>query len=85
MISTEANIWTRIIRPDGHMTPGTAQAILKLFIPESDKKRMRVLAMKNRAGEVTEDEEAELDNYCRVGQLLNILKSQARQVLGRSR
>lgn len=42
---------------------------------------MNRLAAKNRRGQITTDEEEELDNFIRVGQTIGILKSKARQTL----
>ena len=49
-----------------------------------DQSRMRLLSEKNRAGELTQDEAEELDNFIRVGDLLAILQSKARQRLKRA-
>jgi hypothetical protein len=42
---------------------------------------MQELADRNRAGTLTSDEAAELDNFSRVGSMMGILQSRARQVL----
>ena len=78
---SEAAIWERIISPKGPMTPETATHIVRLSMPADDEARMHDLAEKNRRDALTPEEEAELDNYCRVGTLLGILKSRARQIL----
>jgi hypothetical protein len=46
-----------------------------------DKDRMHWLAGQNKERKLSEEEESELDNFCRVGRLLSILKSKARKVL----
>jgi hypothetical protein len=46
---------------------------------------MRELSAKARRGTLTPEEDAEMDNFERVGSILSILKSKARQVLKRSR
>jgi len=83
--NTEAAIWTRIVHPDGKLTPSAARAILKLSFPDRDRQRMHTLAAKARAGTLTPDDEFEIDNYERVGHLLSILKSKARKTLKQSR
>ena len=42
---------------------------------------MHELAVKNQAGRLTPEESSELDNYTRVGSMLSVLQSRARQVL----
>jgi hypothetical protein len=79
--NTEAAIWERIIRPHGKMTRETARQIVRLEFSEEQGDRMHELAAKNRAGTLTPDEQAELDDFCRVGSLLSILHSRARQAL----
>lgn len=80
----EVEVWMRILHPDGEMTSKTARAILDLNISESDVARMHELAAKARTGALTLEEDAEKDNFERVGSMLAALKSRARQVLKRS-
>ncbi len=80
-IVSEADIWERIIRPRGPMSKGAARRILDLAFSDEDRSRMHDLAERNRRGAISEDEEAELDHFCRVGTLLSILKVRARRVL----
>jgi hypothetical protein len=82
--TTEAAIWTRIIHPDGEVSPETARVLLRLEFDESDQRRMHNLAAKAREGTLTPDDEYAIDNYERVGTLLAILKSKARKVLKRA-
>ena len=79
--ATEADIWERVIHPRGRLSKQAARRILDLEFTEEDLARMRDLAARNRRGELTEDEEADLDHFCRVGTLLSILKIRARGVL----
>jgi hypothetical protein len=81
---TEAEVWLRILHPDEEMSPRVARAILGLSFPESEISRMRELSAKARAGTLTPQEDAEMDNFERVGSILSTLKSKARQVLKRS-
>ena len=81
---TEAEVWLRILHPDKDMSPRVARAILGLSFPEGDINRMRELSAKARAGTLTPEEDAEMDNFERVGSILSTLKSKARQVLKRS-
>jgi hypothetical protein len=79
--TTEAAIWERVIPPDGRLTPAAARAILRLEFDEGDRRRMRELAGNAQEGKLTADEAAEITNYERVGSLLALLKSKAREVL----
>ncbi|MBI3462772.1 MAG: hypothetical protein HY000_06890 [Planctomycetes bacterium] len=78
-------VWLRILHPDEQMSPRVARAILGLNFSKNDVTRMRELSAKARAGTLTPEEDAEMDNFERVGSMLSILKSKARQVLKRSR
>ena len=82
---TEAEVWLRILHPDDELSPRAARAILGLSLPKSDLTRMHELSAKARAGTLTPEEDAEMDNFERVGSILSTLKSKARQVLGRPR
>ena len=67
----------------GHsaISPEAAQAIQRLDFDVTDRRRMNRLAAKNRSGRLTQAEEAELDNFIHVGQVLGILKSKARKAI----
>lgn len=76
----DADIFLRLW--DGpQLTRPLARHLLKLSFPAADEQRMRDLADKNREGEITPAELAELDQYVRVGTLLSILQSRARKLL----
>ena len=78
---SEADIWERIIHPRGPMSKDAARRIQELAFTDEDRERMRELAERNRLGTISDDEEAELDHFLRVGSLLTILKVRARRVL----
>lgn len=82
---TEAEVWLSILHPDRQLTPGAARAILNLDFPPSDITRMHELSTKARAGNLTPEENAEMDDFERVGAMLSILKSKSRQLLNGSR
>jgi hypothetical protein len=81
---TEAEVWLRILHPDEELSPRAARAILGLSFPKDHVRRMHNLSAKARAGTLTPEEDAEMDNFERVGSILSTLKSKARQVLRRS-
>lgn len=60
------------------LTPEGAQAIASLKLADEDKRRMDELAARARAGELTPDEEIEIDEYRQAGCVIELLKSQAR-------
>ena len=53
-----------------------------LAFSQEDKERMKDLARKNRQGEISHEELRELDGYVKAGDLLAILQSKARKLLG---
>ncbi len=81
---TEAELWLHILHPDEELSPRVARVLLELSFPESDISRMHELSAKARAGTLTPEEDAEMDNFERVGSILSTLKSKARQALKRS-
>ena len=81
---TEAEVWLSILHPDQELPPRVARAILGLSFPQDDVARMRELSARARAGTLTPEDDAEMDNFERVGSILSTLKSKARQVLKRS-
>lgn len=77
--NTPAEILSRAISPEnGNLSRDAAESILSLSFPEGDRERMNELAEKARAGTLSDDDAAELENYRHVGRLLEILKSKAR-------
>lgn len=76
-----ASIWQRVLRFDGKPSATAARALLKLQFADSDRQRMRELSAKARAGALTEAEECEADAYERLGCLLDVLHSHARQAI----
>lgn len=79
---SELDIFRRIVDPDRPtLSLDAAQALLGLDFRPSDRRRMNLLAEKNRQGRISAREEQELDNFIRAGQLLGIIQSKARQSL----
>jgi hypothetical protein len=80
--TSEAAILSRILEPEiPTFSPGTAREILALDFNPADKDRMSQLSAKAREGTLTPDEQVEVNNFERVGHLLNILQSKARRSL----
>jgi hypothetical protein len=84
--TSDAAILSRVLEPNKTtFSPATAREILAMDFQVIDKVRMRRLSAKARAGTLTSDEESAIDNYERVGHLLNIIQSKARRSLKRGR
>jgi hypothetical protein len=78
--SSETAVWGRI-QLEGDLPPTAARALLTLHFAQQDHDRMHTLLEKARAGTLTGAEQAEADNYERLGCLLDILHSKARLAL----
>jgi hypothetical protein len=84
MTDTDAAILERVIEPGrADLPPAAARALLALDFTPADRERMHQLAVKNQAGRLTAAERRLLDSYRRVGWLLDLLSSKARQSLRR--
>jgi len=80
--TTEAEIFSRIFEPEKpNLSAAAARSILRLDFRASDRQRMNALAEKARRSALSPDEDQELDDYIRVGHLLAIMQSKARQSL----
>jgi hypothetical protein len=80
--TSEVAIFSRVLEPDQATLPvAAARAILALGFPAADQERMRQLSAKAQEGTLTRDEQAEIDNYERVGHILSLWKSKARRSL----
>jgi hypothetical protein len=63
------------------MSPEIARNVLQIQFDGADHDRVNALSEKAQQGTLTPAERDELDEYIRVGTLLGILQSKARQVL----
>ena len=80
-------IWARLLEAqvaaqNRQVSPDVARFLLAMGFGEGDRKRIAYLAERSQAGELTAQEEAEFDSYLRVGNLLTMMKSKARTILG---
>jgi hypothetical protein len=72
-------ILARVISPARRfLSPDLAEEILKWDFSQEDKQRMAELSAKARAGELSVEEEAEIDSYVRVGHIVNLMQAKAR-------
>jgi hypothetical protein len=72
-------ILTRAIsRTRASLSQDFAEEILQWDFPPEDKQRMAELSAKARAGNLTSEEESEIDSYVRVGHIVNLMQAKAR-------
>ena len=80
--NTEAAIWARLMQAQkDELSPETAEFLLGMDFAQSDRERMLELAERSDAGTLTAEEQAELDGYLHVGNLLAVIQSKARLAL----
>lgn len=78
-VTTEAEIWSRAIRPEvGDLQATAARELLRLRVTDEDAARVRELSTKANAGTLAPGETEELDHYLNVGRALEFLKAKAR-------
>ncbi len=83
--NTEANILARLIRMgQEELSRGAAEYLLSLQFSDCDVARMNELSELARDGTLTSEEQAELDSYLHVGNLIAIMQSKGRRALQRS-
>ena len=76
--STNVEILGRLFPPkQWTMSPAATRGILEVQFSQPDLDRMHELAIKNQRGELAPREADELDSYCRIGLLLDLMKSKA--------
>jgi hypothetical protein len=84
--TSEAAILSRLFRPENdNLTIEAAEALLGIRFETADLTRMHELAVKNQDGQITADERNEMENYRRVGFLLDLMHSKARLALKKHR
>ena len=79
--SESVAVWQRLVEFQGKLTPSAAHALLQFGFSERDHDLMNRLSAKARTGTLTAKEQAELDTFERLGCLLDIVHSKARQAL----
>jgi hypothetical protein len=78
-ISSEVEILSRVIKPNhSNLSAAAARGWLKLDFDQRDRDRMHELAVKAQEGTLTPREKVDLDNYRRVGHILDMVHSKAR-------
>jgi len=81
-INTQASILERALGGDlSQMTPDTARFFLSMKLDEADERRANELAEKARGGLLSTDEQVEIDEYRRVGRVIEMLRLRAKIAL----
>jgi len=80
-----AEILARTITPEeGNLPVEAARSILRFRLAQADQDRVNALAARARAGALTTEERAELDEYERITCLVELMQSKARLSLKRA-
>jgi hypothetical protein len=83
--NSEAAILARLIEIGQEELPrGAAEYLLSIRFSERDTARMNELSELARQGKLANEDQAELDSYIHVGNLLAVMQSKARRALQRS-
>ncbi len=83
--NTEAAILARVIQVgEKELSHGAAEYLVSVRFGERDIARMNELSELGRQGRLTSQEQAELDSYLHVSNLLAIMQSKGRCALQRS-
>jgi hypothetical protein len=83
--NTEAAILARLIQiGQEELSRGAAEYLLSIRFDDHDTARMNELSELARQGELTSEDQAELDSYLHVGNLLAVMQSKGRRALLRS-
>lgn len=80
--TSESAILGRVFEPERpDLSAAAARSILALGFAREDQDRMRHLLAKAKEGTLDPEEQVEINNYERVGHIISIMKSKARQSL----
>lgn len=78
----QADIFRRVLDERGDaLTPDVAQFFLQLELPADDRMRLEELAQRARAGTLSSAEQADLEEFRRLGRLVELMKLKARKAL----
>jgi hypothetical protein len=81
-VNFEPVIWARLIQaPKEPITPEAARYLLSIDFGEADHARMQELMDKSNEGTLTSEEDAELDGYVNIANVLSVMHSRARVAL----
>jgi len=84
--NTEAAILARLIQIEQReLSRGAAEYLLSIRFGDRDTARMNELSELARQGELTGEDQAELDSYLHVGNLIAVMQSKGLRASQRSR
>lgn len=76
--TTLSELLVRVIEPEKQeLSQELAEFLARLQFPPQDQQRLKELAEKQRQGTLSEVEEAEMDGYIQVADLVEVLKAKA--------
>ena len=79
IMSRETEILSRLIGPENpSFSDEAARSILAIRFDEADIERINALAAKGRLGDLSEEDESQLDAYLFVGAVVDLMHSKAR-------
>ena len=79
---SESEILADVLASDeGDLTSDTARSILRWRFSEEATTRISRLAERNQKGTISSEEREQLDQFLRVGTLINLLQAKARRSL----
>jgi hypothetical protein len=82
--TTEGDILAQVVAPrKADLTLEAARGLLALKFDRRAQQRIRKLLQQNNGGTISAADRLTLDNYLRVGQLLDLLHAKARLTLGK--
>lgn len=80
--TNQADIFRRVLELQGSaFTPEVAQFFLQLELPAEDRTRLDELATLARQGALSPSDQADLDEFRRIGRLVELMKLKARKSL----
>jgi hypothetical protein len=83
--NTEAAILARLIQiGQDELPPGAAEYLLSIRFSDRDTQRMNELSEMAREGTLAGQDQAELDSYIHVANLLAVMQAKGRRALGRT-
>ena len=82
--NSEAAILARLIQMGQELSRGAAEYLLSIRFDERDTARINELSELAQQGKLTADDQAELDSYIHVGNLIATMQSKARRALQRA-
>ena len=81
-VNFEPAIWARLIQsPKEPISPEAARYLLSIDFSQADRARMQELMDESNEGQLTSDDEAELDSYVNIANVLSVMHSRARVAL----